>query len=161
MLTDDNNSWISEDEYLNLPALSSDTEPDSDSDNDDDSSDNDDDDVPWTNNLSSNISRGEQEVPPGCPGMVPEDEDPVDIDSAEHQEALQRAFNEIAEVLEAQEKERVAKSQGESKKEEESSMYAQSADYKVRSMRTSTRKMTRLSSSVLNQRRTQSQFSKI
>ena len=79
-----------------MPALSSDTEPDSDSDNDDDSSDDDDDDVPWTNNLSSNISRGEQERPPGCPGMTPEDEDPVDIDSAEHQEALQRAFNEIA-----------------------------------------------------------------
>merc|ERR1711873_79153 len=96
-----------------MPALSSDTEPDSDSDSDNDSFEDDDDDVPWTVNLSSNISREEPEVPPGCPGMVPEDEDPVDIDSAEHQEALQRAFNEIAEVLEAQEKERVAKSQGE------------------------------------------------
>merc|ERR1711873_165562 len=97
-----------------MPALSSDTEPDSDSGNDDDSSDDDDDDVPWTNNLSSNINRREQERPPGYPGMIPEDEDPLDIDSVEHQEALQRAFNEIAEVLEAQEKKRVAKSQGES-----------------------------------------------
>merc|ERR1711873_68824 len=106
-----------------MPALSSDTEPDSDTDNDNDSSDDDDDDVPWTNKLSSNINRREQERPPGCLGMVPEDEDPVDIDSVEHQEAILRAFNEIAEVFEAQEKERVAKSQGESRNEEESSTY--------------------------------------
>merc|ERR1711867_303881 len=113
LLTDDNDSRISDDEYMNhMPALSSDTEPDSDSDNDDDSFDDDDDDVPWTVNLTSNISRGEPEIPPGCPGMVPEDKDPVDITSAEHQDAIQRAFNEIAEVLEAQEMERAARSQG-------------------------------------------------
>merc|ERR1712240_366039 len=54
LITDDNDSRISEDEYLDqipaMPALSSDTEPDLDSDDDDDIFD-DDDDVPWTNNL--------------------------------------------------------------------------------------------------------------
>ena len=49
---------------------------------------------------------------PGCPGIVPEDEEPVDINSAEHQDAIQKAFNEIAEVMEAQDMERAAKSQG-------------------------------------------------
>ena len=97
-----------------MPALSSDTEPDSDSDDDDDIFD-DDDTVPWTTNLSSHVNRKEQEMPPGCPGMTPENEDPVDIDSVEHQEAILRAFNEIADVFEAQEKERAAKSQGDSK----------------------------------------------
>merc|ERR1712163_62587 len=87
LITDDNDSLISEDEYRDqtpaMPALSSDTEPDSDSDDDDDIFD-DDDDVPWTNNLSSNINRREQEMPPGCPEMTPDDEDLVDIDSVEH-----------------------------------------------------------------------------
>ena len=45
-------------------------------------------------------------------GHRPEDEKPVDITSAEHQDAIQRAFDEIAEVMEAQDMERAAKSQG-------------------------------------------------
>merc|ERR1712121_486568 len=72
LITDDNDSRISEDEYLDqmpaMPALSSDTEPDSDSDDDDDIFD-DDNTVPWTTNLLSHVNRKEQEMPPGCPGM--------------------------------------------------------------------------------------------
>ena len=64
LLTDDNDSRISEDGDINLrPALSSDTEPDSDSDNNDDIFDDDDDDVPWTVNLTSDINRKEPEEP--------------------------------------------------------------------------------------------------
>ena len=43
---------------------------------------------------------------------MPEDKEPVDITSAEHQDAIQRAFDEIAKVMEAQDMERAAKSQG-------------------------------------------------
>ena len=43
---------------------------------------------------------------------MPDDEEPVDITSAEHQDSIQRAFDEIAEVMEAQDAERAAKSQG-------------------------------------------------
>ena len=114
LITDDNDSLISEDEYMNLiPALSSDTEPDSDS--DDDHDDIFDDPIPWEVRLSSHINRNEQELPPGCPGMTPADEEPVDIDSVEHQENILWAFNQIADIFEAQEKERAAKSQGDSK----------------------------------------------
>merc|ERR1711873_231130 len=113
LLTDDNDSLISEDGNTDfMPALSSDTESESDSDNNDDIFDDDDDDVPWTVNLTSKINRKESEDPPGCPGIVPDDEEPVDITSAEHQDAIQRAFDEIAEVMEAQDAERAAKSQG-------------------------------------------------
>ena len=52
------------------PELSSDTESESEDDSDDDWDD--DDDVPWTNNLTSNISRkaaDEIKDLPGCPGI--------------------------------------------------------------------------------------------
>ena len=107
LLTDDNNSMLSEEGNTDImPALSSDTESDSDDDGD---VFEDDDDVPWTINLISKLDRKGSEDLPGCPGIVAEDEEPQDITSAEHQDCMQRIFEEISEVMDAQAAERAAK----------------------------------------------------
>ena len=108
--TEDDNSQLSEQENEDLmPALSSDSESDSD---DDDEDSEDDDDVPWTNKLTSNISRkaadGSKDLP-GCPGIWTKEETPQDITTAEFQESMQKIFEEISEVMDAQAAERAAR----------------------------------------------------
>ena len=100
---------MSEDEGTDLmPALLSDTE-ESDSDNDNDDIFGDDDNVPWTANLNPKLDRISEDLP-GCPGIIAEDEESQDLMSAEHQESMQRIFEEISEVMEAQDAERAARS---------------------------------------------------
>ena len=90
-----------------MPALLSDTEGSDSEDDDDDIFDDNDDDVPWTTNLTSNVDRKEF---PGCPGIMTDNEEPQDITSKEHQDSIHRIFEEISEVMEAQEIIRASKS---------------------------------------------------